>query len=404
MKKYFLYLKIVMISSLFIAQSFTKAIADNNDKPGVKFRSLTLEQAIVAAKAENKKVFVHGFTDWCHYCIYMKDSVYIDKEVGDFFNSNFISLKIDMEKEGKEINKTIKSHTFPTFLFYDSNGELIHRAAGRRYKQPFMELGREALDPRRQMRYYKNRYDSATATPAEVQFYFRMQEIAGMDAQLMIDDYLKKQPDADFTNTNNWRIIYDIIKDPTLPVMQRILANKKEFESKYTADSINNKLINLYNSYLTGYVQKLDSVGFDKAKKQVLNTKGLDIAPKIVAYANLNKLKMKSDWEGYKVAGKKFVDQYAMDDFRRLLDIAQVYYDRFYTDKEVLAQAEQWALRSVSIADLYKGNHLLASISVMLGKKEQALKYATRAVEVAKQNNNDYKQTMLLLDRIQTMP
>ncbi len=404
MKKSFSYLKIVIISFLFIAQSFTKATAENDDKTGIKFRSLTLEQAIVAAKAENKKVFIHGFADWCHYCMYMKDSVYIDKEVGDFYNANFVCLKIDMEKEGKEINKTIKSHTFPTFLFYDSNGELIHRAAGRRYKQPFLELGREALDPRRQMRYYKNRYDSATATPAEVQFYFRMQEIAGMDAQLMIDDYLKKQSDADFTNANNWRIIYDIIKDPTLTIMQRILAHKKEFEAKYTADSINNKLINLYNSYLTGYVQRLDSVGFEAAKRQVLNTKNLDIAPKIVAYADLNKLKMKSDWDGYKVAGKKFVEQYAMDDFRRLIEVAQVYYDHFYSDKEVLAQAEQWAMKSVSIADLYKGNHLLASINVMLGNKEQALKYANHAVEVAKLYNNDYKQTMLLLDRIQTMP
>lgn len=404
MKKYSSYLKFVMISLLFITQSFTKVKAGNDNSPGIKFRSLTLEQAVEAAKAENKKVFVHGFADWCHYCMYMIDSVYPDKEVADFFNTNFVSIRIDYEKEGKEMNRTLKIHTFPTMLFYDSNGELLHRAAGRRYKQPFMELGREAMDPRRQMRTYKNKYDSLTATPAEVQFYFRMQEMAGMDAQLLIDDYLKKQPDAEFTNTNNWRIIYDIIKDPTLSVMQRILANKKEFEKKYTADSINNKLINLYNKYLMDYVQRLDSAGFEAAKKHVRNIQGLDIGEKICAYADLNKLKMKSDWVNYKTEGKKFVEKYAMDDFRRLIDVAQVYYDRFSSDKEALAQAEEWAARSVGMADLYKGNHLLASISVMLGKKEQALKYANRAVEVAKRDKNDYKQTNLLLDRIQTMP
>jgi hypothetical protein len=87
-----------------------------------------------------------------------------------------------------------------------------------------------------------------------------------------------------------------------------------------------------------------------------------------------------------------------------LVDVSQVYYDRMYSDKEALAQAEVWTMKSVSIADLYKGNHLLASISVMLGKKEQALKYANHAIEVAKIYNNDYKQTTLLLDRIQSMP
>lgn len=404
MKKYSSLIKISIFCFILLNKANVLIAAASDTPQGIKFRSLTLEQAIVVAKSEKKNVFIHGFADWCHYCIYMKDSVYADKEVGDFYNSNFVSIKIDMEKEGRELNKTIKSHTFPTFLYYDANGGLMHRAAGRRFKQPFMELGREALDPRRQMRYFKNKYDSATASPAEVQFYFRMQEIAGMDAQLMIDDYLKKQSDAEFTNDNNWRIIYDIIKDPTLSIMQRVLANKKEFEKKYTADSINNKLINLYNSYLMSYVQQLDSVGFEAAKKKVRTTKGLDIADKICAYAYLNKLKMKTDWSNYKTEGKKFLEKYAMDDFRRLIDVSQIYYDRFNADKEALAQAEAWTMRSVGIADLYKGNHLLASISVMLGKKEQALKYANHAMELAKKYNNDYRQTTLLLERIQTMP
>ena len=33
----------------------------------------------------------------------MKDSVYIDKEVGDFYNTNYVIIKIDMEKEGSEM-------------------------------------------------------------------------------------------------------------------------------------------------------------------------------------------------------------------------------------------------------------------------------------------------------------
>ena len=398
------HLKIIFLSLLFFSQlpQITKGSEDNT--PGVHFRPITLEEAIEAAKAENKKVFVHGFADWCHFCMYMKDSVYIDKEVGDFYNANFVCIKLDMEKEGKELNKTIRSHTFPTFLFYDTNGELMHRAAGRRYKQPFIELGKEALDPKRQMRTFRNKYDSGTATPYEVQFYFRMMEIAGMDAQLLIDDYLSKQPDSEFTNANNWRIMFDILKDPTLPVMKRILENKKEIEKKYTADSINNRLISMYNNYLTGYVQRVDSAGFESAKRQVLNTPNLDIAEKIVAWADLNKLKMKSEWETYKAEGKKFIDKYAMNDFKRLNDVSQNYYDRFYTDKEAMAQAEQWMLKSVTLADIYKANHLLASICFVLGKKEQALKYANHAIELAKATNTDSKQTAVLLEKIQEMP
>ncbi len=397
-------LKMAVISVFLLNLIVVQAHAEDSLRSAINFRKITFKQGLAASKAEKKPLYIHCYADWCHYCKYMVDSVYTDKEVGDFFNANFISIKVNMEKEGIDLAKSIQGHTWPTMLFYDTTGQMMHRAAGRRYKQPFLELGREALDPRRQMRYFKNKYNDSTATPNEVQLYFRMQEIAGMDAQLMIDDYLRKQSNSDFTNQNNWRIMYDIIKDPTLLVMKRIIDNKKILEAKYTADSVNNKLITLHNSYLMQYVQQLDSVGYERAKRKIRKNKKLDISDKICAFADLNKYKMKSQWDKYRVEGRKFVEKYAMDDFKRLIDVASVYYERFAGDKELMLLSEQWVKRSIGIADLYKGNNLLASISFVLGKKEQALNAANHAIELAKQYKNDYSQTTQLLNVIQKMP
>ena len=398
-----IFIKSIGLFLLFLSQTIYNSYAGDSDKTGITFRSLTFEQARAASKSENKPIYIHGYADWCHYCKYMIDSVYTDKEVADFYNANFISIKINLEKEGKELNKTVKSHTFPSMLYYDVNGEIMHRAAGRKFKQPFLDLGHEALDPKRQMRTFKTNYENGTATPGEIQVYFRMQEIAGMSAQLDIDTYLMKQSDSDFTTPNNWRIMYDILKDPTLPVMKRVIDFKKVYESKYTADSINNKLINIHNSYLMQYVQQLDSVGYKRAKQKIKNNTKLDISEKICAWAELNKYKMKSEWETYRKEGRKFIEKYATDDFRRLTDVANVYYDRFPGDKELMALAEQWVLRSIKMADIYKGNNLLASISFVLGKKEQALNAANHAIELAKIEKKDYTQTTQLLEVIQKM-
>ena len=280
----------------------------------------------------------------------------------------------------------------------------MHRAAGRKYKQPFLDLGKEALDPERQMRAFKNKYDAGTATPNEVQTYFRMQEIAGMSAQLMIDDYLRKQSDSDFTNANNWRIMYDIIKDPTLPVMKRIIDNKKLLETKYTKDSVDNKLVRLYNSYLMQYVQQLDSVGYETEKRKIKQNSKLDIADKICAFAELNKHKMKTEWDIYRVEGKKFIEKYAMNDFQRINDVVTIFYERFAGDKDLMMLSEQWIQHSISIADVYKSNNLLASISFVLGKKEQALNAANHAIELGIKNKIDYNQSTQLLNVIEKMP
>jgi thiol-disulfide isomerase/thioredoxin len=389
-------LRALIIACLMVTGSLSFLHAEGGGQ-GINFRNLTLDQALATAKTENKPVYVHGYTDWCHFCMYMKDSVYPDKEVGDFFNSNFICIKINMEKEGKRLNDSLKIHTYPAMLFYDVNGEIMHRAAGRRYKNTFLELGKEALDPRRQMRTFQKKFNSGTATPAEVQFYFRMQEIAGMDAQQMLNDYLMKLPADSFYTQNSWRIMYDIIKDPSLPVVQKMIDNKKTLEEKFTTDSVNNKFINLYNSRLMQYVQLLDSANYEKLRNSILANNKLDIREKIVAWADVNKAKMKSDWETYKTLAKNFANKYAMDDFRRLNDIANIFYERFSADKELLGLAEAWAKKSVSIYDNYKGNHILASIAYMRGDKDEAMKLANHAIEIAKKDNNDYRMTSQLI-------
>ncbi len=390
-----------LLIALFIIES--KAV-EPDSAAVLKFRPLTLQQAFAAAKKENKLVFVHGFTDWCHYCKYMKDSVYTTKEVADLYNSTFVCIKMDMEKEGKKINDDLKIHTYPAFVFYDGNGEIVHRAAGRRYKSTFIELANEAVDPRRQMRTFIQKYENGTATPSEVQFYFRMLETSGIDAQSFINEYLMKQSDSTLASPNNWRIIYDIIKDPNMPAVNRILDKRKEFEAKFTRDSLNNKIINLHNYYLTQFVQQLDSVGYDNAKKKIrANSRLSDVSEKICAYADINKLKLKSQYDAYKIQGQIFVEKYAMDDPRRINDVCGVLYERFYSDTTLMLKVEKWLKHSISLEDIYKGNHLLASVSVILGNKEQALNAANHAVEVGKKFNNDYKQTTLLIDRINQM-
>jgi thiol-disulfide isomerase/thioredoxin len=391
----------VMLFACLLLISHVMLADDPSSGGGVNFRNLTLEQGIAAAKAEGKPLYVHGYTDWCHFCMYMKDSVYPDKEVGDFWNANFVSIKINMEKEGKKLNDSLKIHTYPAMLFYNGNGEIQHRAAGRRYKQPFLELGREALDPRRQMIYFQKKFDAGTATPYEVQFYFRMQEIAGMDAQPMLNDYLMKQPADSFANQNNWRIMYDIIKDPYLPIVQKFIDNKKMLEAKYTADSVNSKLIGLYNSRLMQYVQQLDSNGYEKLKNEILANQKLDIRERIVAWAEVSKAKMKSDWEGYKKLSLPYIEKYGMTDVKRLNDAAEVYYTRYSSDKEAMANAEKWARRSVELADQYKGNHILAGILYLNGKKEEALKVAQHAVEIGKRDSNDVRPTQQLINVIE---
>ena len=70
-------------------------------------------------------VFVDCYTTWCGPCKYMTSNVFPQETVGDYFNPNFICLKIDMEKgEGPELVKRYGIRAFPTFLILRPDGSV----------------------------------------------------------------------------------------------------------------------------------------------------------------------------------------------------------------------------------------------------------------------------------------
>ena len=94
------------------------------------FRSITYEEGLNAAKSENKLVFIDFYTTWCGPCKMMMKNVFPTKEAGDYFNTNFVCLKLDAEAEGKDLAKKLGVNTYPTFFVLDANGAVLFKKVG----------------------------------------------------------------------------------------------------------------------------------------------------------------------------------------------------------------------------------------------------------------------------------
>ena len=107
---------------------------------GVKFENLTLQEALAKAKAEKKLVFVDCHTPWCCACKYMMKNVFPKKEAGDYFNSRFISVSYDMEKEENKDILPITQRVFPVFFILRPDGYIQHKMIGGESEPlPFIE-------------------------------------------------------------------------------------------------------------------------------------------------------------------------------------------------------------------------------------------------------------------------
>ncbi len=368
---------------------------------GIIFQPLTYNQAIEKAAKENKLVFLHGYATWCHFCEFMKDSVYPDRAVGDFFNKNFICIQMDMEKDGRELLQKLHASSFPQLIFTDGTGTIVHRVAGQKLKDAFIQLGKDALDPLKQTHTYEVKYKNRTMTDDEAMVYFRQLAQAAVEYQPVVDNYLMRVPDSAFTSVSTWRIINEFLREVDMPSMARFLKMRKEFVKKYTADSVDNRIINNYNASAMMLIQKLDTNGYNSLI-QKLKASDLDLKDKIAAYAEMNKYRVRSQWPAYMDLAPAFVATYCKDDFRRTNEIAYNVYERAQNN-DIIKIAEGWMADITKKSDNFRYYHTYACLLYKLGKKDLALETALKTVELGKKTGTDMKQTYLLIDKIKEL-
>lgn len=131
---------------------------------GIQFEeSLSWEQVKAKAKAENKYIFADCFTTWCGPCKKMEKVVYPNDTVGNAFNSQFISIKVQMDSSQKDndhikswyaaagsIMQQYKVNAFPTYLFFSPDGKLVHKDLGYKPVPAFAALAGDAVNPDKQ--------------------------------------------------------------------------------------------------------------------------------------------------------------------------------------------------------------------------------------------------------------
>jgi len=141
---------IVIVAALFVAFLLIRATVMNNrwvdESKGINFFEGTWQQALDLAEKEQKLIFLDAYAVWCGPCQLMKWKVFPSTKAGEFFNSNFINLKVDMENgEGPELAMKYGVTAYPSLLFIDHTGKVKKYAAGYHTANQLVELGKQAL-------------------------------------------------------------------------------------------------------------------------------------------------------------------------------------------------------------------------------------------------------------------
>ncbi len=214
------------------------------------FQELSLEKAREQAKTENKPIFLDCYTSWCGPCKMMANNVFTLEAAGDYFNKNFVCVKIDMEKgEGPAIGKQYGVDAYPTFLIINADGKLMHKLVGAMSLEELIEnveCGLKASS----IAEYETLYQSGKLDKTEQMAYWKLLSISGevVKAQTVGDDLWGKLSEKDKLNLTYWALLRSRATTIEGEEMKFVCANREYFEKEVGKEEVG-KLI--YNSFIT---------------------------------------------------------------------------------------------------------------------------------------------------------
>lgn len=312
---------IIIVSSLFFITAPGFARSSNNE--GIQFMNNSpWEEVMSEALKNNKLVFVDCYTSWCGPCKFLERNIFPQKEVGDFINSNFISVKYDMEKPaglafGKQYAGEVRN--YPTMIIIDPETRKIkYKFVGKRSAEELIFETKKGLK-NVSLTELDQRFKNGERDYPFIKDYVLSLSLEAKEKELaeVIDSYFEKKQSFDelLNDQEKWEFFSSYILDAQSNYVQFIINNYSSLSRKKYVDKemLHRKLsMTIFSGCNDLLNMNLDSLQLSELK---LNNKFRD-----VLYNNLKRLP-RAELRESSIAILKLYDKLATNDLEGAYEV-----------------------------------------------------------------------------------
>ncbi len=350
---------------------------------GIHFTKGKFDEILSLAQKENKLVFIDAYTTWCAPCKRMSQSVFPKEKAGRFFNEHFVSSKFDMEKgEGKILAVRYQVKSFPTLLFLDSEGTLIHKVAGYQSVDNLIKEAKKALNPEQSLQAMEARYRDGDRSPGFLLKYMEMRYRLGDNSHGEIAEaYLQTQ--KDWTTPTAMQTIFKYTTDAASPMFEYMVRHKDAFYRKFGSAQVGRKIQQLLERKLNAPDADLKEIQ-DVYRRAFAGTEGERLASKIRA----TYYRRRGDRKGYALAVFDHYKKFPPANEDEMLEVGQTFLSAI-SNKKYLRRATK-LLRTEAKANPTSELYLtIAQLYMKLKRRRKARKYIYSAMALAKAQDDE---------------
>jgi thiol-disulfide isomerase/thioredoxin len=355
---------------------------------GIEFNhELKFEEALAKAKQEGKLVFVDCYTSWCGPCKRLAATVFVDSAVGQYFNTNYVNVKIDMEKdEGPSVATRYQITAYPTLLWLDPNGSIKNKVVGGLEASALINAGKKAAPPINDKTVEMEKiYNEGKREQAFLQDYLAAFKETGRDYNVLFGEYLKQAELQKWSKESMLPTIFNYTTDFNSPGLSALVENRKELVAKYGAKEYSKKVTLISDQGLAQAKQKTDVALLKKVTDLIKALNPTD-AKQQVAKIEMDYYLSTSNATVYDKYVTDYIKKYGATDANLLNDVAWQYYINTLDDK-YLKKAMLWSYKAVNLKNCCAHNTTYAYLQYKLGNYSEATKACDYAIIKAKEEN-----------------
>ncbi len=396
-------------TALLFTLLFVSTFSFASDDEGITFFDGSLSEAQMIAAEEQRPVFVQLSADWCLPCRQMEKYVFPLSSVGEFYNENFINIKLDADSpDGIELKRNYDAMTIPESFFFDSNGRLMLREGGFKSEQQILSLGNKILKkhpkPRKSNRVVitpntRNTSSPNTSTDDTIEgkiYTGNSSNSSSLYAHKSGFDLFLMRLTGSIKKPHNMEWVYHNAENFDSKAMNTLLRQKNRFNDYYGESTINQHIKSiLYTKLAIATGDRNEDLYKDILK--VVQKADLPESDFLKIELQSRYFEGVGDDESYVKVNRQFMRKYKGKDPAVFHRKAWEVHD--HTDKKAdLLKAIDWLEKSVDLNPQFYNLETLAKFYDKVGKKRKARKAAERAIEYAKVEQRSYNHLLAIID------
>jgi len=126
MKKLFLLIPVLII---MFSLSGSVVLAGKKGQDANHINWHNYKQGMSLAKKENKRVYLHFYTDWCNFCKEMDQTTFRNPSIIKMLNKDFVAIRVNTNKETTVAGK-YNIRPVPDNWFLSADGKKLRNFLG----------------------------------------------------------------------------------------------------------------------------------------------------------------------------------------------------------------------------------------------------------------------------------